>query len=370
MLVNGSRQHEYEALVKRLFPDSPLESLKGLSRAALLARAQSQPDTTPGTCSQSSSTTSPEPTIVTKSAATDLEANERLYRLQCHDGTIFEWDETSPEARAVEDDVNALSLSQNRKSSFVGISSVAAAVRALQSILQPHSVDEKPILPKDALTPISHQSTPLSSPLTPGRVPSYRESQRLIDAYFANIHVFAPIIHEPSFRNKYLTSQLSQDRSWLALLNMVLALGSIASSPGDSDEDFQYYHIAQQCLTLESFGNGRLETLQALVLMGGQYLHFRNRPNMASSIIVACYRMASGLGLHLGAPEGKDGKISLEEEVKRRNWWTIYVLDTWASMTLGRPSVSLGAFIHLPRNILDDQVRIGSCHPNFHDAAL
>lgn len=255
--------------------------------------------------------------------------------------------------------MNALSWSQNRKSSFVGISSVAAAVRALKGLLasQPNSVEEKTMLPKGALTPMSHQSASLVSPLTTARISSYREEQRLIDAYFAGVHVFAPIIHEPSFRNKYLTSQTSGDRSWLALLNMVLALGSVSSSAGDSDEDLQYYHVAQQCLSLESFGSGRLETLQALVLMGGQYLHFRNRPNMASAIIVACYRMASGLGLHLKKPEDPKGKINLQEEVKRRNWWAIYVLDTWGSITLGRPSVSPGTLIDPPRNILDDHVR-------------
>lgn len=208
------------------------------------------------------------------------------------------------------------------------------------------------------MSPVAvHPQAPMASPATPARISSYREEQRLIDAYFAGIHVFAPIIHEPSFRNKYLTSPTSQDRSWLALLNMVLALGSVTSSPGNSDEDFQYYHLAQQNLSLESFGSGRLETLQALVLMGGQYLHFRNRPNMASAIIGACYRMASGLGLHLRTPDGSHGRISLQEEVKSRNWWTIYVLDTWASMTLGRPSATQGTLIDLPRNILDDHVR-------------
>lgn len=290
----------------------------------------------------------------------DSEANERLYKLQCHGSMIFEWDETSPEGRhVVEDDVNALSLSQDRKSSFVGISSVAAAVRALKRVLPVPAqlAEEKVIVPKPMSPVAYHPQPPLASPTTPGRVSSYREEQRLIDAYFAGIHVFAPIIHEPSFRNKYLTSQSSQDRSWLALLNMVLALGSVTSSAGNSDEDLQYFHLAQQYLSLESFGNGRLETLQALVLMGGQYLHFRDRPNMASAIVGACYRMASGLGLHLRTPEDSQAKISLQEEVKRRNWWTIYVLDTWGSMTLGRPSVTPGTLIDLPRNLLDDHVR-------------
>lgn len=285
----------------------------------------------------------------------DLEANERLFRLQCQDYTIFEWDEISPEnCQAVEDDVNALSLSQERESSFVGISSVAADIRALKSVLPARLIDEKLIIPKKPLL----SELPLTPHIisTPSSVSSYHEEQRLIDAYFAGIHVFAPIIHEPSFRSKYLTRQGSHDRSWLALLNMVLALGSVTSSADDSNEDVQYYHLAKQYLSLESFGNGRLETLQTLVLMGGQYLHFRNRPNMASAIIGACYRIASGLGLHLRGSGYFQERINLQEEIKRRNWWTIYVLDTWGSMTLGRPSVSLGILIDIPRNILDDQV--------------
>lgn len=342
-----------------LFPHSPIESLRGLSRAALLERARMEADYSPETSHQSSSATSPDMTTPNKPRSVpDLEANERLYKLQCQDSTIFEWDETSPETRhAVEDDVNALSLSLERKSSFVGISSVAAAVRALDIVLPAPFTDEKPVIPKKPSVNELPDQPPVIPSSTPSRVSSYREEQRLIDAYFAGIHVFAPIIHEPSFRNKYLTSRGSHDRSWLALLNMVLALGSVTSSTGDSTEDLQYYHHAKQYLSLDSFGSGRLETLQALVLMGGQYLHFRNQPNMASAIIGACYRIASGLGLHLKGSEDHQGRVSLQEEVKRRNWWTIYVLDTWGSMTLGRPSAALGTVIDTPKNVLDEQVR-------------
>ena len=120
---------------------------------------------------------------------------------------------------------------------------------------------------------------------------------------------------------------------------------------------FPILSSATYYLSLESFGSGRLETLQAFVLMGGQYLHFRNRPNMASAVIGACYRIASGLGLHFRGTEDYEGRINLQEEVKRRNWWTIYVLDTWGSMTLGRPSVALNTPIDVPRNVLDDLVR-------------
>ncbi|KAJ5364024.1 uncharacterized protein N7496_009737 [Penicillium cataractarum] len=364
--LNNAGNPDYESIVNILFPHTPLQSLKGLSRSDLLDRAKTvnvEEDRSPLTSNQSSSIASPDITVPLKARSIpDVEANDRLYKLQFRDSFLFEWNETSPRYHhSVEDDVNALSLSTDRRSSFVGILSVAAAIRALTSILPTQLVDRKPTMQKSP--PSEMENSPSAIPLTiPYRVISYSDEQRLIDAYFATIHVFVPIIHEPSFRNKYLTSRGSQDRSWLALLNMVLALGSIATSPGDSDEDFEYYHLAQQYLSLESFGSGRLETLQALVLMGGQYLHFRNRPNMASAIIGACYRIASGLGLHLKLPEDAEGKLSLQEEVKRRNWWAIYVLDTWGSTTLGRPSVALSSLVDAPKNILDDQR--GELSPN------
>ncbi|CAL5866027.1 uncharacterized protein PFLUO_LOCUS234 [Penicillium psychrofluorescens] len=302
----------------------------------------------------------------------DLEVNVRLDQLQCQDLSIFEWDETSPwSEHSVEDDVNALSLSQKRRSSFVGISSVAAALRALENVVPGQFAEEKFMPSKMSTTsPFESQMVIIPQPSV-NRVSSYHEEQRLIDAYFANIHVFAPIIHEPRFRNKYLTDQGSQDRSWLALLNMVLALGSVATSRGDSEEDLQYYQLAQQYLSLESFGSGRLETLQALVLMGGMYLHYRSRPNMASAIIGACYRIASGLGLHLHASEDAERRAILGEEVKRRNWWTIYVLDTWGSVTLGRPSAMLGTLLDQPKNILDDQFgELPPTEPTIHSPLI
>ena len=211
-------------------------------------------------------------------------------------------------------------------------------------------------MPNKLRSSSTHHAQKEAVPLSRSRETSYHEKQRLIDVYFATVHVFAPIIHEHSFRSKYLANS-SQDGSWLALLNMVFALGSVTSS-ANVDEDLYYYHQTQQHLSLESFGTGRLETLQALVLMGGLYLHYRNRPNMASAIMGASYRMATGLGLHRGLPENSADDLALGEELKRRNWWTIYVLDTWASVTLGRPSMGIDTPLNLPKNFLDDQVQI------------
>ena len=183
----------------------------------------------------------------------------------------------------------------------------------------------------------------------------YHEGQRLIDAYFAQVHVFAPLVHEPTFRSQFLT-QSRADSPWMALLYMVFALGSVASSTSDSEEDLIYYRAAQAHLGLESFGSGQMETLQALILMGGLYLHYRNRPNMASAIMGAVTKIAFGLGLHRGLHD-EFTRRRTETEIKRRTWWCIFALDSWGSITLGRPHTAVNKYdAKLPGNFIDDQV--------------
>ncbi|KAI5462794.1 fungal-specific transcription factor domain-containing protein [Mariannaea sp. PMI_226] len=124
---------------------------------------------------------------------------------------------------------------------------------------------------------------------------------------------------------------------------MVLTLGSIAS--GSDIAHIRYYNEARSFLDLDSLGSGNLETLQALCLLGGYYLHYRNSPNMAYAILGAAQRLAIALGLHRESPvrnDHQDPEISqrhaIRIETRRRTWWSLYCLDTWASMTLGRPT--------------------------------
>jgi hypothetical protein len=78
--------------------------------------------------------------------------------------------------------------------------------------------------------------------------------------------------------------------------------------------------------------------------MGGLYLHYCNRPNMAVAITGAALRMSYALGLHRRSPSELLGERPLptphgELETKRRTWWSLVCLDTWGSTTLGRPTI-------------------------------
>jgi hypothetical protein len=257
-----------------------------------------------------------------------------------------EWDEerrNRDPIPAESDDVNALSLSVDRQSSYLGASSIKAALLVmlkvaprLRSVLAPTNGGQRLfIAPSNHPTPRPGAIVRQSS-----RIQWSSEGQTLIDAYFNRVQIFVPMLDEPSFRADYLGGQRN-DSPWLALLNMVFAMGSIAATKSDDHNHVNFYNRSKEHLGFDSFGSSHLETLQALALMGGYYLHYINRPNMANAITGAALRMACALGLHRESATdvtNLDGD-SMQAEMRRRTWWSLFCLDTWASTTLGRPSL-------------------------------
>ncbi|KAK6067769.1 fungal specific transcription factor domain-containing protein [Seiridium cupressi] len=255
-----------------------------------------------------------------------------------------EWDEERrgrDPIPAEADDVNALSLSVDRQASYLGASSIKAALMVMLRV--------QPSL-RSSLTPplnsveMAHNMPIMKQKATsmkePQRVPWSWKGQTLIDAYFKRIHVFIPMLDEASFRADYLEGQRC-DAPWLAILNMVFAMGSIAAMKSDDYNHLNYYNRAMEHLPLDAFGSSHIETVQALTLIGGYYLHYINRPNMANAVLGAAIRMASALGLHreslVSASSGSSNE-AVAAETRRRTWWSLFCLDTWATTTMGRPS--------------------------------
>src|SRR5450432_2592476 len=72
-----------------------------------------------------------------------------------------------------------------------------------------------------------------------------------INAYFTHVHNSNPLVNEDLFRSKYLSGPHS-DSTWIALLNMVLTMGSIAASDASNHAHFAFYRRAYPHMKLES----------------------------------------------------------------------------------------------------------------------
>lgn len=340
---------ECRSVLKKLYPSTEVSSLLPLSRQELISRLDRRAST--ASISQVSPTASLDSATSQEYRSPNssgVEEDRSLATLEQIPSRDTEWDEERRNREAIpaeSDDVNALSLSVDRQSSYLGASSIKAALMVmvkvsprLRSYLMPPTADNRRV------GQMRHSNMPTSRP-HPAPRPSPRiawssEGQTLIDAYFNRVQIFIPMLDEPSFRADYLGGQRN-DSPWLALLNMVFAMGSIAAMKSDDHNHMNFYERSREHLNLDCFGEGHMETLQALTLAGGYYLHYINRPNMANAITGAALRMACALGLHreTGADINGSEKDKMVADLRRRTWWSLFCLDTWASTTLGRPSL-------------------------------
>lgn len=305
-------------ILETLFPNASLESLASLSREQLIALVPS----------------------VTKFGDRETAlatANDDSFNcLEPSSETDFSWNESTKSqdsSQWISDDVNGLSLTLGSRSSYLGISSISAILRVMAHIAP------------DFRNSINNYQSSATDGDKQGKCPreaTIQNDEVYINAYFSHIHCVTPIVDEQDFRSKYSRSD-DQQSPWLALLNMVLAIGSISTPEPDETSHKTFYARAYQNLGLDSMGNGNLETIQALGLLGGYYCHYLNQPNMAYVIMGTALRMAIAMGLHrepvsaaLGSSAFKDFRL---QETRRRVWWCLFCLDTWASLTLGRPTL-------------------------------
>ncbi|KAK3991387.1 lactose regulatory protein LAC9 [Cladorrhinum sp. PSN332] len=326
---------ECRSILKRLFPNQEVQSLLPLSRHELLSLLDRPTiDTSVGGLPSPPLNTSP---ISDLDSPLMPKTENILEQMPSRDA---EWDEErrGRDPIPVEaDDINALSLSMDRQTSYLGASSIKAALMVMLKV--------QPGLRNSLATPLngvemSHNYPAIrQKPTTqkdPQRIPWSWKGQTLIDAYFKRVHVFVPMLDESTFRADYLEGQRT-DAPWLALLNMVFAMGSIAAMKSDDYNHINYYNRAMEHLPMDAFGSSHIETVQALALIGGYYLHYINRPNMANAVLGAAIRMASALGLHRESlAQGSTDIVAAE--TRRRTWWSLFCLDTWATTTMGRPS--------------------------------
>jgi hypothetical protein len=330
-------------LLQKLFPTSNLDQLRKMSREQLIERLakdsplQPQPQSpiTPGLTEQ---------TPVVSPDAANLEELQPMPE-EGTDGT----ESRASGVGGITDDINALSLSVRKSSSYLGISSVMAVLRVILW-LDPGAQDFFTRTPDISNVPSREPSTSPDEGFesemdskSKDKAPSAWSEIPLINAYFDYVHPFVPLIDEQYFRNTYI-AQKRKDPRWLLLLNTVLALGGMAAASSCEDLGHMvYWKRASQHLTVETLGSVHIETVQALSLLGGYYLHYLNKPHVANNLMGATLRIATALGLHRDYPEAMKSKSSAKSaytiEMRRRVWWNLFIMDAWHGAALGRPSM-------------------------------
>ncbi|KAK2035312.1 fungal-specific transcription factor domain-containing protein [Colletotrichum zoysiae] len=187
------------------------------------------------------------------------------------------------------------------------------------------------------------------------RLPPEEEVTRLVRQYFGDTGILFPYIHEESFWKTfthYRSIGLSNARySWLALLNMIMALASSTTSTanlglGDRQAVSEAHYRRAKSLSLSEMMTGsNLESVQAMLLMS-QYLQGSQRSVQTWAIHGLAVKAAMELGFH--SELALQRFEPLEREMRIRTWYGCIVLDRTLSMTFGRPPIIPQHIIRVP----------------------
>ncbi len=246
-----------------------------------------------------------------------------------HNKSIRGSDPSAP----ISDDVNALSLTSRHSTSYLGVSSIQAALKVIAWLHPEFETHFTRTLFKDDDTLHLLSNSQRASPPT---------EMEMLDAYFLHFHPFAPLLDEDAFRSTLMAGSRKDDQ-WLALLNIVLSLGSIAATGAEDQTHQLYFERSMSRLSVYSLGSPSLEVVQALGLIGGWYCHYISQPNLGYSLMGASLRMAVTLGLQrepcIPNRFAVEPTTLVSQELRRRIWWSLTCLETWGHETLGRPNM-------------------------------
>jgi transcriptional regulatory protein GAL4 len=182
-----------------------------------------------------------------------------------------------------------------------------------------------------------------------------------VDAFFLRYHPVFPILHEPTFRAQYVSRMARPGQGiWLVLVNIVAALGAFVTNPSSSDEtSLSIFRTAKRYLAVNALETGNLTLVQAFA-MSAMFLQKINKPNTGYNYGGVAIRMAIGLGLH--KEFGSQLMSPFKQELRRRVWWSLCVLDVGATITYSRPLIwpQVGVDVALPSNIREEDLTVNS----------
>ncbi|KAK5999565.1 hypothetical protein QM012_005418 [Aureobasidium pullulans] len=252
---------QYHSVFERLFPGRSIEQLAPLAKDDLIAII-GIPPAIADQSTRISELGSPISTLGSEGA----ESLETLIQAPEQDPVADEASRHQARIQGISDDVNGLSLSLDRPSSYVGVSSITAALKVICRVA-PATRKLLALNHTETALP-SRTDSPEVASIDPAYLPPSEVGQVLIENYFKKVHPLMPMLDEQQFWQTWLYGE-RKDHAWMALLNTVLALGSVMSSDCTDNSHDAYYQRAMQLLDLDSLGSGNTLVVQALGLLSG-----------------------------------------------------------------------------------------------------
>ncbi|KAJ5089804.1 hypothetical protein N7532_008488 [Penicillium argentinense] len=182
-------------------------------------------------------------------------------------------------------------------------------------------------------------------------LPPFEQAMELIAIYFDFSMVTYRFLHRGSVENwvkQIYENQVSISNlpvgnmmARTAIVLMIFAVSTVHNAPGsqgDGQNTSECWFAASKYISSLESGAPRLETIQARLIQC-LYLLSSSRANECWYSFGTALQVVTALGLHRKCPvrPSKKGCSYLELELRKRIFWSVYVLDKYLSIMFGRP---------------------------------
>ena len=204
---------------------------------------------------------------------------------------------------------------------------------------------------------------PPAADLARAELPPRAAADQLLHAYYSSAHTMFPIVHWPTFRqgvdDLYKPGGVRDvPPSFAALFFAVLAVGSLFGAEPQPHRAYRAAELAECARkSMDPWNNDfNLDHARALALMT-VCLNEMNLKSAAWAWLGNAVQVAQDIGLYSECGPWP----MLEGEMRRRVWWTIYILDRSLSIELGRPVLidDADCDVSLPAGVDDHYIHEG-----------
>ena len=202
---------------------------------------------------------------------------------------------------------------------------------------------------------------PIFESVDPYAVPARDQADRFLTAYMVAFHPSFNVIREKTFTTQYRqfyrqlgSSMQRPPRKWLAVLNMVFAIGCYychlaGEDRGGEDEDVFMARARKLGLNETAlFEHSDLQQIQVEFLVAF-YLLAQDQVNRASKFSSMAFRSALSLGINLRFVDDRTHHTA--KEARSRLWWSIYTLEHSIAALTGRVSCASEGLSSVPMPI-------------------
>jgi len=196
-------------------------------------------------------------------------------------------------------------------------------------------------------------------------LPPKHMADHLLSSYYSSVHMTIPILHWPTFEQEYeavykVGSLHGVSPAWSSLFFSVLAVGVLFSTEPSihrPQKGKEYIEVSR--MLIDMWNDEFVIDHARAAILTSIFLTEMNLKSAAWTWLASAARISQDIGLHCETGPWP----TIEGEMRRRVWWSIYVWDRQMSLELGRPFLIEDADcdVNLPAAIDDHYI---------HDAGM